>query len=624
MSTARRGCSALGLGSETSGTMSASAAFIAAIGARVPRTGRGHRDEGTGPPERPCSRDCGRRLENASIAGGGAQTGPAAARPRRENYSPWEIAISTQAPTPVQSEPPAPVGAVPRLTEGTELVGEFAGSGYRQPPHLVHRFDGQVIQLPDVLYKTARSLERHQAEETRSGDGRQLLDRVAQELTRTTGRTFAADHVAFVLDNKLAPLGITTRSDGTLADFAKTQHSFLGLRHRTAVVSENGAWIIAGIFSWLFQPLLVLLAVSTFLATEIYLFATQDAGLAMIAVMSDPGGTLTMIGLALASAAFHEIGHASACRYGKVRPGAMGCGLYLVWPAFYTDVTNSYRLDRVGRLRTDLGGVYFNSLFILGLIALHLHSPSPVLLAAILLVNLEMFQQLVPTLRFDGYYIISDLVGIPDLFKYIGPILRRTLLRRPPEERLQALKRWPQVVVTIWVLTVLPAIGTQLGIIVFRLPQMATTAWAASVTLVSRATTSATPVLSTAAACVQILFLLLPLLGALLMLWNLGNSAVQFLRRRFGRHTPRTEGHRHGTLSLLLWGAVGAAAALGLAYLLWMLIRPVVSKDHAAPTRAIRSQPTVTPEAPSAAVWRPADSMLPADPTGVGHGRVML
>ncbi|MFF9769933.1 hypothetical protein ACF1GT_25640 [Streptomyces sp. NPDC014636] len=513
---------------------------------------------------------------------------------------------------------------MPRLTEGTELVGEFAGSGYRQPPHLVHRFDGQVIQLPDVLYKTARSLERHQAEETRSGDGRQLLDRVAQELTRTTGRTFAADHVAFVLDNKLAPLGITTRSDGTLADFPKTQHSFLGLRHRTAVVSENGAWIIAGIFSWLFQPLLVLLAVSTFLATEIYLFATQDAGLAMIAVMSDPGGTLTMIGLALASAAFHEIGHASACRYGKVRPGAMGCGLYLVWPAFYTDVTNSYRLDRVGRLRTDLGGVYFNSLFILGLIALHLHSPSPVLLAAILLVNLEMFQQLVPTLRFDGYYIISDLVGIPDLFKYIGPILRRTLLRRPPEERLQALKRWPQVVVTIWVLTVLPAIGTQLGIIVFRLPRMATTAWAASVTLVSRATTSATPVLSTAAACVQILFLLLPLLGALLMLWNLGNSGVQFLRRRFGRHTPRTEGHRHGTLSLLLWGAVGAAAALGLAYLLWMLIRPVVSKDHAAPTRAIRSQPTVTPEAPSAAVWRPADSALPADPTGVGHGRVML
>ena len=36
----------------------------------------------------------------------------------------------------------------------------------------------------------------------------------------------------------------------------------------------------------------------------------------------------------------------------------MGFGLYLVWPALYSTVTDSYRLARVGRLRTDLGGVY--------------------------------------------------------------------------------------------------------------------------------------------------------------------------------------------------------------------------------------------------------------------------
>ena len=44
------------------------------------------------------------------------------------------------------------------------------------------------------------------------------------------------------------------------------------------------------------------------------------------------------------------------------RPGAMGAGLYLVWPAFYTDVTDSYRLGRGGRVRTDLGGLYFNAI----------------------------------------------------------------------------------------------------------------------------------------------------------------------------------------------------------------------------------------------------------------------
>ena len=67
--------------------------------------------------------------------------------------------------------------------------------------------------------------------------------------------------------------------------------------------------------------------------------------------------------LTAASAGFHEFGHAAACRYGGAKPGVIGGGIYLVWPVFFTDVTDSYRLDRRGRLRTDLGGLYFNMLF---------------------------------------------------------------------------------------------------------------------------------------------------------------------------------------------------------------------------------------------------------------------
>ena len=36
-------------------------------------------------------------------------------------------------------------------------------------------------------------------------------------------------------------------------------------------------------------------------------------------------------------------------------------GIYIVWPAFYTDVTDAYRLPRRARLRIDLGGIYFNA-----------------------------------------------------------------------------------------------------------------------------------------------------------------------------------------------------------------------------------------------------------------------
>ena len=32
-----------------------------------------------------------------------------------------------------------------------------------------------------------------------------------------------------------------------------------------------------------------------------------------------------------------------------------------------------------------------------------------------------------PVIRLDGYYLVSDLTGVPDLFARIGPVLRGLL-----------------------------------------------------------------------------------------------------------------------------------------------------------------------------------------------------
>ncbi|MFG2022779.1 hypothetical protein [Streptomyces sp. NPDC048825] len=520
---------------------------------------------------------------------------------------------------------------MPTLTEGTELVGEFAGSGYRNPPLLVYRFDGQVIHLPPLLYQTAQILDELSRAAKRPLNGRQLTSRVARELSRTTGRTFRAEHVTFLIDRKLAPLGITTYTDGSQPTVTKSEHPFLGLRFRAALVSERATWFISGLFSWLYRPLILVVAVTAIVASEIWLFSTQNMGQAMAHVMANPAGILLVVLLTLASAAFHEVGHAAACRYGKVPPGAMGCGIYLVWPAFYTDVTNSYRLSKSGRLRTDLGGVYFNGLFILGLVLLYLHTGSPLLLVTFLLVNMEMAQQLLPTLRFDGYYIVSDLVGIPDLFKYVGPILKRTILRRPADERLNALKRWPQIVVTVWVLTVLPAIAIQLGIVFVRLPDLAATAWQTMVTLASGATTGSNPVLGVASACVQILFLLLPLLGLVLILWQLLGLAARMLRKRVAGGALRgfLRRIRGRVPAPLWWGGLAAAAAVTLESLVSSPARP--STQLPAVPKATPSdftpEATASPEASATSSRPPAKaptSPVPApERTSIGSGALI-
>lgn len=413
---------------------------------------------------------------------------------------------------------------VPALVEGTVLAGRYAGSGYLEPPRLVYRPDGQVVKLPSLLYLVVQVLDRMRRDGRDYGDRDRVLAHIAAAVSRGTDRGFTAEHVAFLIDRKLAPLGVASYTDGSLPDVPRS-NPFLSLRFRMAVLPASATWFVGGLFSWLFHPAALVPALAAVVASEFWMFGTQSIGAAFQQTLLQPASILLVVALAVGSAAFHEVGHGTACRYSGVRPGVTGAGVYIVWPAFYTDITNSYRLNRRGRLRADLGGVYFNGLFVIMLTAAYLATGFTPLLVAVLSTNLEILQQLLPTLRFDGYYIIADLVGVPDLFRYLGPILKRTFLRRP-DAQLAALKRWPQVVVAVWVLGVIPVLLIELGIIVVQLPSLSRTDWHSIEALAANATASGDPILSVLSAVVQILLLLVPVVGVVIIVAMMIRSAV--------------------------------------------------------------------------------------------------
>jgi putative peptide zinc metalloprotease protein len=157
----------------------------------------------------------------------------------------------------------------------------------------------------------------------------------------------------------------------------------------------------------------------------------------------------------------------------------VGVGIYLIWPSFFTNVTDSYRLSRAGRLRTDLGGLYFNLIFMLALAGLYAATSAEVLLLVIAITHLEMLEQLLPFVRFDGYFILSDLAGVPDLFARIVPLLRSVVSRGPRDPRVTGLRRHARILVTGWVLCVLPLLSVGLGYLLLHLPGINRTLWRA-------------------------------------------------------------------------------------------------------------------------------------------------
>src|SRR3712207_1238512 len=129
----------------------------------------------------------------------------------------------------------------------------------------------------------------------------------------------------------------------------------------------------------------------------------------------------------------------------------MGAGVYLVWPAFYTDVTDSYRLGKGGRPRTDLGGLYFNAIVAVAITGVWWATGYDALLLVVVTQVLQMVRQLLPIIRFDGYHVLADLTGVPDLYHRIGPTLLALVPGRGKRPEAAALKPWARAVVTTWV-----------------------------------------------------------------------------------------------------------------------------------------------------------------------------
>jgi putative peptide zinc metalloprotease protein len=363
------------------------------------------------------------------------------------------------APSPQADPRPDTNARAPRVAQGVELIGEYEGSGFKEAPYLARRADGQTIQLSKLLYAVAQA-----------SDGRRTYDEIAAEASRTFGRRLSARN-AKALVEKLNNLGVVANGDGSQPVLSKPD-SLLALQLRKGVVPPRMVRALTTVFYPAFLPPVIVAAVASLAAFDWWLFTRHGVAQGVRQTVMHPTLFLALFGLVVVSAFLHEAGHATGLRYGGGEPGVMGAGVYIAFPAFYTDVTDAYRLSKGGRLRTDLGGVYFNALFMLATFGAYFATRFEPLLFLILVQHVEMAHQFLPFLRLDGYYIVADAVGVPDLFARIGPILKSLAPWRRSDERVAALKPWVRVFVTAWVLVVVPFLLFNLTLLLVHLPRL--------------------------------------------------------------------------------------------------------------------------------------------------------
>ena len=270
-------------------------------------------------------------------------------------------------------------------------------------------------------------------------DGRRTVADVADEVSATSGRLVRAEDVQQLVDGSLRPLGLMRRADGSEPELRRSS-PLLALRFKKVVTDPAVTRRLTAPFAVLFSPLVVVPVVLAFGAVAGWVLFSQGLAAATAQAFANPALFLAVVAVTVLSAGFHEFGHAAAARYGGSTPGVMGFGIYLFWPAFYTDVTDSYRLGRAGRVRTDLGGLYFNALVVLVSFGVWWLTGWHAVLLIVATQVLQMIRQLAPMLRFDGYHVLADLTGVPDLFSRVGPILSSLVSGRVASPRVRELR----------------------------------------------------------------------------------------------------------------------------------------------------------------------------------------
>lgn len=173
----------------------------------------------------------------------------------------------------------------------------------------------------------------------------------------------------------------------------------------------------------------------TFVHTFLHFFSLEGAALAAITL------SLTKV--------LHEFGHAYTCKRYGCRVPTMGVAFLVLWPVLYTDASGAWRLTQ-RRQRLAIGAAGMGVELCLAAWATLAWSflPDGILRSAAFMLAsttwiLTLAVNLNPLMRFDGYFLFSDLIDVPNLqeraFELARWRLRETLFGfgDPPPEHFE-------------------------------------------------------------------------------------------------------------------------------------------------------------------------------------------
>lgn len=268
------------------------------------------------------------------------------------------------------------------------------------------------------------------------------LEEAACALSETWQRAVSADDLRRIIEQQMVAQGLAYPADKAPAALLQSPKQ-LAAQFVEAARKPLYEKLLTGQFRWrlmkgalveklcspltvAYQPLSLLLALVMIVATRAMLYGTMDGHfLRQVMTQFNPTGYLVSLAILIVVILIHEFGHAAAqLRYG-LPAGAIGFHLYHYLPAFFANASASWKLKPSRRVVVDMGGIYFQAIITSALYLIYLKTQYLPLLIVILTSDSLCLIAINPFLRFDGYWLLVDVLGVPNLQKRSAALLGR-------------------------------------------------------------------------------------------------------------------------------------------------------------------------------------------------------
>jgi len=150
------------------------------------------------------------------------------------------------------------------------------------------------------------------------------------------------------------------------------------------------------------------------------------------------------------SIAIHEIAHGLALVHYGGSPGEIGTGLFYFAPMFYIDATDAWTLSRRQRIMVMMAGNISTLLIASIIVAIGYIFPYPPSISHLLYMTAffcfyATLMNMAPPFETDGYYVLADLVKVPNLrresYGYVRSLFKRALGMRVEKKDLAVKKK---------------------------------------------------------------------------------------------------------------------------------------------------------------------------------------